>query len=455
MPLPPFVCSTPDRRAAAGPPTVRAPDGRRPALLRALTLAGVVLAACLFLLASGPVGAQEAADPGGSPAVVPTSGQGVSGEEADTAPAAPDARGWEWLLDRFGDRLLTGVRALLAEFARELLRLWEQGLPVYVARALLALVGLVADFLYAQLSRVCCGPLNFITRTPAELTYASPAVLGLWGTLRAVANAALAVVALWGALNLVVREHLGGSYQPAADLFPRLALGALLVNTSRWWAGLAIDLNNALCAVVGLANPFPAWDALPAIDRAAVDAVAFLVYVAVGLLLFLQQLGRLALVDLLVATAPLGVLCWVLPQTQGWARLWGATFSRVVFVQFLQVALLKLGAALLGSWAAALGWPLNDVLSILVGVAVLGLALRVPGLLRAHAGGGAGFVRYLVYRQGAQAVGGAWGAAGRLGESAGPRVVQLALPVAAGPATAGAAAARTVVSGVVRPVGRP
>src|SRR3712207_7791891 len=37
----------------------------------------------------------------------------------------------------------------------------------------------VADFLYVQLSRVCCGPLNFITRTPAELTYASPAVLGL------------------------------------------------------------------------------------------------------------------------------------------------------------------------------------------------------------------------------------------------------------------------------------
>jgi hypothetical protein len=165
MPQQPLVCLTAGRRTAPSPPAAYASHGC-PTPCRALTLLGFVLAACLFLLANGPATAQEAAAPGGSPAAAPITGQGVSGGEADTAPAAPDTRGWEWLLERFVDRLLTGVRALLAEFARELLRLWGQGLPFYLARAGLALAGFFADFLYAQLSRVCCGPLNSSSPAP-------------------------------------------------------------------------------------------------------------------------------------------------------------------------------------------------------------------------------------------------------------------------------------------------
>jgi hypothetical protein len=312
----------------------------------------------------------------------------------------------------------------------EVRRWWELGFAGYVLRAVLAVVGLFGDFLFDLLSPVCCGALNFVTRTPPELSYANPAVEGLWRAVRAVANGALAVVALWGGVNVMLRHHLGEPYDGAAAVFPRLAVGALLANTSLWWAGLAVDLNNDLAALVGLAAPFPGWERLAAFDRASTDGIAFVVYAVVGVLLVLQQAGRLALIDLLLAIAPLGLLCWVLPQTQRWAALWSATFARTVFVQFLQAAALKLGAALLAAWAAGVGAPLPNALAILLGVGVLGLTLRLPRLLQVHASSGLDFARYYAYRAGARALDGQLapgrGGVGGMARSAGGTVARAA-----------------------------
>jgi hypothetical protein len=145
-------------------------------------------------------------------------------------------------------------------------------------RAALAVVGLLGGFLLDLLAPVCCGALNFVTRTPPELSYANPAVLALWGTARAAANASLALVALWGGVLLMAHHQLGLPHFGAAALFPRLAVGALLANTSLWWTALAIELNNGLAGLVGLGDPFPDWQRLTALDRASTDGIALLVY---------------------------------------------------------------------------------------------------------------------------------------------------------------------------------
>src|SRR5262245_15201962 len=117
-----------------------------------------------------------------------------------------------------------------------------------------------------------------------------------------------------------------------------------------------------------------------------------LIYVVMGLLLVLQQLMRLALVDVLLVTAPLAAICWILPQTNGWARLWGTLFVGTVFAQFVQVLALRLGFNLATSFppgtAAGLIQPL-------LGIAVLALVLKIPGLMRGGAAGG-NFVGSLV-----------------------------------------------------------
>src|SRR5207248_4947075 len=127
---------------------------------------------------------------------------------------------------------------------------------------------------------------------------------------------------------------------------------------------------------------------------AVMDVLAGLVYVVTAVLLVLQMLLRLALVDVLLVVAPLGLLCWVLPQTQSWARLWSATFFGAVFTQFVQVLALKLGGSLLTELTPMA--PDASLLTFLLGIAALALTLRIPGLMRGHMGDGLGFIRYYV-----------------------------------------------------------
>ncbi|MCC6177457.1 MAG: hypothetical protein IT305_19335 [Chloroflexi bacterium] len=273
-------------------------------------------------------------------------------------------------------------------------------------QVLVSLLQGISDAIRGVVDGVMGSSLNFITQTPPAGTYDSPTVKTLWEAVRTVMNAGLAIVALWGGFNLIVREQIGAPYHEAMELVPRLVIGALLANTSLSWAQLAIDVNNALCQGIGEVA-LPAWERVDSTTQLLVDVIAILIYLVTGLMLLLQMLMRLALIDVLLVAAPLGLLCWVLPQTQGWARLWSGTFFGVVFTQFVQVLALKLGGSLLTELAPMS--PDAALLSVFLGVAVLALTLKIPSLMRNHVGDGLGFVRYYVYRQGARALEGEGG----------------------------------------------
>ena len=102
-------------------------------------------------------------------------------------------------------------------------------------------------------------------------------------------------------------------------------------------------------------------------------------------MLLIQQLMRLALVDVLLILAPLAALLWILPQSQAWGRLWGRLFVGTVFAQAVQVLTLRLGFSL------ATGLPplsAAGLLQPLLGIAVLALAFKIPGLMGGGAAGG-------------------------------------------------------------------
>ena len=287
------------------------------------------------------------------------------------------------------------------------------GEPSWMASAFAYTIGtwlrdLNADF-GNELKRFCCDSLNFVTRTPPDLSYASPTVTGLWRVSRAIANAALALVVLWGGFNVVARTHLGSPYHAAMELFPRLALGALLANTSLLWGQLAIDANNGLSQALGQAT-LPAWDGAASWDRAVIGLLVGLVYLVMGLVLLLQQLARLALVDVLLVLAPLGLLCWVLPQTQSWAHLWSQTFVAAVFTQFVQAVTLKVGSSLIADFSPATADA--TIISLFLGIAVLALTLKIPSLMRGGSGGGPGIAGYLLLGRAGRALRGGNGRPG-------------------------------------------
>jgi hypothetical protein len=106
-------------------------------------------------------------------------------------------------------------------------------------------------------------------------------------------------------------------------------------------------------------------------------------------------------VDALLILAPLAALLWILPQSQGWGRLWGRLFVGTVVAQAVQVLTLRLGFNL------ATEFPLltaGGLLQPLLGIAVLALALKVPGLMGGGAAGG-NVVSNLVGTAAAAAVG--------------------------------------------------
>jgi TrbL/VirB6 plasmid conjugal transfer protein len=198
---------------------------------------------------------------------------------------------------------------------------------------------------------------------------------------------------------VMVSPHIRAPYHGALELVPRVLLSGILINSSLHWGQFVIDLNNALSQKLG-SSSIPAWDTAlqPAGGPVLLNLVAMAIYLVMGLLLLGQMLMRLALVDALLVLAPLALLCWVLPQTYSWARLWFSTFFATVFVQSIQVLVLQLGTELiqhLPSLLPSVGSnPVENgrvwLVTLLFGVAVLQLARKVPRLMPGYPGGGGG-----------------------------------------------------------------
>jgi hypothetical protein len=87
----------------------------------------------------------------------------------------------------------------------------------------------------------------------------------------------------------------------------------------------------------------------------------------------------------LLILAPLAALCWILPQTHGWGKLWGTLFVGTVFAQAVQVLALRLGFNLATGMPPATG---AGLIQPLLGIAVLAVVLKIPGLMRGGGGGG-------------------------------------------------------------------
>ena len=232
--------------------------------------------------------------------------------------------------------------------------------------------------------------LDILVLTPPADTYQNTVVLAFWRTVVAIADSALAIIVCWAGYNSIVGPTVGARYHEAHQVLPRLALAALAVNLSLLMTQTMIDLNNALSAIV--TTPFNNLVNLLTLNiRSGPNAAAslalillFLAFGVVGLFLMIQMVVRLAMLDVLIVTAPLGLVCWVLPQTHAWAHLWTRAFISTVFVQFLQVLALGLGGGLLVFFPS--DNPFGAVMDLIIGIATLYLTLKIPAFLRSLGG---------------------------------------------------------------------
>ena len=241
-----------------------------------------------------------------------------------------------------------------------------------------------------------------ILKNPANIIYQTPlltndndaqnqAIIALNGFCIKVVDLAFACLLILGGYNVMVGRHLSLPSSTVAEVFPRAVLVVMAVHFNLFFAGLFVSFENSLTldvihtAGLNMLTNLIAGHLL----FQNVSLLAFLLVLILGimtLILRVQMITRIALVALGLALAPLGLGCFLLPQTMRWGRLWLVTLSTSVMVQFIQVVALCLGGVFVTALAATSFVRLDKELAILfLIIGTLGLVLKIPGMLQTWA----------------------------------------------------------------------
>ena len=237
---------------------------------------------------------------------------------------------------------------------------------------------------------------DILTGTPADLTYANEMVRHAWMVVWAITSGALVVILGWMGLSLIMAEHLGRQQAGWREMVPRLVLGLVAAASSLWWCALVLDVADAVSGFIAASlnvNPgdllrAPLNTFLTAVQAGSVGmaqllALLYLVYGFFVLYVIVQMVLRLALIDILLALAPIALGLWILPHTAGWGRHWLRLFMTTVFQQAVQLIALALGFGFLKEFAEISAFePVQDLIwKLLLSVAFVYMATKVPSML--------------------------------------------------------------------------
>ena len=237
---------------------------------------------------------------------------------------------------------------------------------------------------------------DILTGTPPDLTYAHELVRQAWMVVWAITSGALVVILGWMGLSLIVSEHLGRQQTGWREMVPRLVLGLVAAASSLWWCALVLDVADAVSGFIAVSLNVTPGDLLRApldtflkavqagsVGMAQLLALLYLVYGFFVLYVIVQMVLRLALIDILLALAPIALGLWILPHTAGWGRHWLRLFMTTVFQQAVQLIALALGIGFLNEFASVAAFePVQDLIwKLLMSLAFVYMATRVPSMM--------------------------------------------------------------------------
>jgi hypothetical protein len=217
---------------------------------------------------------------------------------------------------------------------------------------------------------------------------ANPAIAHLNGSLALVADVLVGAVLLYAALRSIFERTSQARYALHV-VIPRVMAALVMVHGSIYFIQMAIDLNNAIGGVVQSLGGTLTIDTLPwsgSMSDATVSIIQgsqdlFHALFAIGVvvavvILVLSYVIRTAMLDILVVLAPLAALCSVLPETRRYASTWLRLFTVAVFMQAVQLIILRV--------AMAVGFGSGSgIAESLFALAILWIVLKVPGTLHA------------------------------------------------------------------------
>ena len=204
--------------------------------------------------------------------------------------------------------------------------------------------------------------------------------------MAAAVDVLVAVVFIVTSVRSMLERSLHSRYDLKAVL-PRVLLAVLLAHSSLLLMQMAIDLDNALSTVVLSLGAAVTGDSTPWAPSIAPLTLARLVagqdifaivmsavLVVALVILVLTYVIRSALLNVLVVTAPFAALLGVIPDTRAWARSWVHLFLTTVFMQAVQLVILRVAITTEIDTSGGL-------VGTVYAIATLWLMLKVPGAM--------------------------------------------------------------------------
>lgn len=237
-------------------------------------------------------------------------------------------------------------------------------------------------------------PADIIYQTPLLTDDTSPqnkAIIALNSFFVEVVDLAFACLLIIAGYNAIVGRHLNLLHTSILEALPRAVLVVMAVHFNLLFVGLFIRFENALTLGVVHVTGFNTLTNLITgmFTSPAPGLIAFILLVVLGvmvMLLLVQMITRIALVAIGLAFTPLGLGCFLLPQTMRWGRLWLVTLSSSVLVQFVQVTALCLGGVFISALSATSFVRIDKELALIfLSIGTIGLVLKIPGMLQTWA----------------------------------------------------------------------
>src|SRR5487761_591096 len=198
-----------------------------------------------------------------------------------------------------------------------------------------------------------------VSRPGSAALTANPALASLNRDFSLAGDTLLALVVVVVAVRAILDRSLYSQHAVRA-MVPRALLAVFLMHASLSLVQMAVDLNNALAGFAAGAGAQPMPWAGPlstaALGSSSLAQDLFQVVVVLALvvtvaLLAISYVIRMAVLEVLIASAPLAALATILPETRGYARAWGRLFVVALWVTHKVPRFLAAAARIDGSVA--------------------------------------------------------------------------------------------------------
>lgn len=171
------------------------------------------------------------------------------------------------------------------------------------------------------------------------------------------------------------------------EIAPRVVVGFLAGALSLWLATKGIEIANALAQAVmsGGVDPASAADTLKNLVLGSLNGGIFVVFVGIFLagmlvVVLITYIVRVALTLLLIAGAPLALMCHALPQTEGVAYWWYQVYGGVLVIQVGQsfTLIIAFRVFLAPGGFTLFGPTVSGLVNLLVALALMYILIKIP-----------------------------------------------------------------------------